>query len=133
VVIKLRIDFNSIKPIYLQIAEAVEDDILSGKLSEGGPAYSQLVLSRELGVNPATAAKGLLVLVQKGVLEKVRGQSMAVTEGAKARLRAEKRNSGFETLVQNLAAEAARCGVSEKELTSIIHGYYLKEGGKDHE
>ena len=58
----MEISFDSLIPVYVQIAEAIEYDIISGKLSEGGTAYSQLIIARELGVNPATAAKGINVL-----------------------------------------------------------------------
>ena len=55
----MKINFDSLMPVYMQIAEAVEDEIISGSLKEGDAAYSQLILARELGVNPATAAKGV--------------------------------------------------------------------------
>ena len=45
------INENSMVPIYVQIADAIEDDILSGKLEEGESCYSQLVLAKELHVN----------------------------------------------------------------------------------
>lgn len=68
------INENSMVPIYVQIADAIEDDILSGKLEEGGFCYSQLILAKELHVNPATAAKGINLLVNRGILTRKRGQ-----------------------------------------------------------
>ena len=32
---EVKIDFNDVVPIYIQIADAIEDDILSGRLKEG--------------------------------------------------------------------------------------------------
>ena len=78
----MRIDFSQVTPIYIQIADAIEDDILLGKLKEGEKCYSQVVLAKELNINPATAAKGIRLLVERGVLEKVRGQAMTVKVGA---------------------------------------------------
>ena len=78
----MRIDFSQVTPIYIQIANAIEDDILLGKLKEGEKCYSQVVLAKELNINPATAAKGIRLLVERGVLEKVRGQAMTVKVGA---------------------------------------------------
>ena len=49
-------------PIYVQIADAIEDDILTGRIEEGGTCYSQVTLAKELRVNPATAAKGINLL-----------------------------------------------------------------------
>jgi len=117
----LKVDYDSIKPIYLQIAEAIEDDILTGQLSEGGPAYSQLTLSKELGVNPATAAKGINVLVQEGMLEKKRGQSMTVTVGAKKRLLALRQKGGLQPLIRSLVTEARKMELSEEEVLGMLH------------
>ena len=91
----MRINFDSIKPIYVQVAEAIEDDIIIEKLKEGEAVYSQLILSRELSINPATAAKGINLLVQKGVLDKQRGLSMTVADGAKKRIIGEKLGKEF--------------------------------------
>ena len=74
----MKIDENSMIPIYVQIADSIEDDILSGKLKENDTCYSQLVLAKELKVNPATAAKGINLLVSRGILIKHRGQAMTV-------------------------------------------------------
>ncbi|MDE5965663.1 MAG: GntR family transcriptional regulator, partial [Lachnospiraceae bacterium] len=78
----MKIDFNQIVPIYIQIADAIEDDILAGRLREGDKCYSQVVIAKELNINPATAAKGIRLLVERGVLDKVRGQAMTVKKGA---------------------------------------------------
>jgi len=117
----MKVDYDSIKPIYLQIAEAIEDDILTGQLFEGDPAYSQLTLSKELGVNPATAAKGINVLVQEGVLEKKRGQSMTVTRGAKKKLLALRKISGIQPLIQSLVTQAQKMELSEEEVLGMVH------------
>lgn len=117
---RLHVDFSSMKPIYVQIAEAIEDDILLGKLEEGEAAYSQLVLSRELTVNPATAAKGLRLLVEKGLLEKQRGLSMTVAEGARERLTTEKQQGGFSQMAENLVREARKIGLPKEQVLSTI-------------
>lgn len=127
----MRIDFESMKPIYIQIAEAIEDDIIADKLGEGEPVYSQLVLSRELNVNPATAAKGINLLVQKGILEKQRGLSMIVAIGAKSTLLSEKRESNFTALVDELIKEANKVGFSSEQVMSIIKQQYSKSEGSD--
>ena len=120
----MRIDFNSIKPIYIQVAEAIEDDIVTGKLKEGEPVYSQLILSRELGINPATAAKGINQLVSKGILEKQRGLSMTVVTGATERLLKERRDTEIMDLAEKLVDAALKVGVTKetviKEITRLF-------------
>lgn len=130
----MRIDFDSIKPLYLQIAEAIEDDIVTGRLEEGNPAYSQLVLSQELGVNPATAAKGINALVQKGILEKKRGQSMVVADGAKEQLISSKQQYGLQSLIRELVAESQKVKLSESEVIKMLQdGFAAWGGGRKHE
>ena len=120
----MRIIFDSLKPVYVQIAETIEDDIISGKLPEGGPAYSQLAISKELGVNPATAAKGINILVSKGVLDKQRGVSMTVAQGAVGKLLSERREKGFRELLKNLVSEALKIGLPESEVIGEIKKMY---------
>ena len=120
----MRLEFDSIKPVYIQIAEAIEDDIISGKLKEGDGAYSQLIIAMELNVNPATAAKGINVLVAKGILERQRGASMKVAGGALDRLLAERRGKRFKGLVTELVAEAKKINLSETEVIEEIAKYY---------
>lgn len=125
----MKINFDSIKPVYIQIAEAIEDDIINGKLAEGSGAYSQLIIARELNVNPATAAKGINVLVTKGVLEKQRGYSMTVAHGALEQLLKERREKGFKELIMSLVLEADKIRLSESEVIEEIQKYYKSLGG----
>jgi len=120
----MKISFDSLKPVYIQIAEAIEDDIISGKLAEGSAAYSQLIIARELSVNPATAAKGINMLVSKGVLEKQRGASMVVADGALECLLKERREKGFRELISTLVSEAKKIGLSEDDILDEIKNHF---------
>ena len=75
----MRIDENSMVPIYVQIADGIEDDILTGRIEEGGACYSQVTLAKELRVNPATAAKGINLLVNRGILIKL-GKKLSLSK-----------------------------------------------------
>lgn len=130
----MRIDYDSIKPIYIQVAEAIEDDIILGKLKEGQPVYSQLVLSRELGINPATAAKGINQLVAKGILKKQRGLSMIVTNGAKEHLLMDRLDTEFLTAAENLVDEAIKIGLTKDSvMAKITELFERKERGGNNE
>lgn len=112
----MHVDFNQVTPIYIQIADAIEDDILAGKLKEGDKCYSQVVLAKELNINPATAAKGIRLLVDRGVLSKVRGQAMTVREGALEDIRRRKVDDMLGSILEQLVQEAQKLGMEEKEL-----------------
>jgi DNA-binding transcriptional regulator YhcF (GntR family) len=129
----MKISFDSLIPVYVQIAEGIEDDIISGKLMEGDAAYSQLTIARELTVNPATAAKGINVLVSKGILEKQRGAAMAVAAGALERLLQERRDKGFRELIVHLVTEAVKINLSEQDVIGGVKEYYQSLEGKQNE
>lgn len=112
----MRLEETSLKPIYVQIAEAIEDDILSGQLEEGGPCYSQLTIAKELRVNPATAGKGITHLVSGGILEKQRGQAMMVAVGAREKIRDRKKKEELGTVLQELISIAKKLGMEKEEL-----------------
>jgi DNA-binding transcriptional regulator YhcF (GntR family) len=120
----LKLNFDSVKPIYLQIAEEIEDDIIAGNLKEGQQAYSQLIIARELNVNPATAAKGINILVQKGILEKQRGLSMIVSFGAREKLLSEKKDKNFMDLIKQLISEAEKLELPQEKVIEIINNCY---------
>lgn len=121
---ELRIDENSLTPIYVQIADAIEEDILNNKLSEENTCYSQLIIAKELKVNPATAAKGINLLVSRTILEKQRGQAMTVTLGAKAKIMERKKQTDFEDKIDEIVRIAKRLELSEDYVLNKISEYY---------
>ena len=64
---------NEQTSIYLQIAKMLEDGILRGIYPEDTQVPSTNELARTLCINPATAAKGLNLLTEDGILYKRRG------------------------------------------------------------
>ena len=120
----MKINFDSLIPVYKQIADAIEDDIINGSLAEGREAYSQLTIARELNVNPATAAKGINVLVAKGILEKQRGSAMSVAHGSLGRLIEERREKSMKEIIAALVSEAGKIKFSEDEVLAEVKKFY---------
>lgn len=127
----MRIDFENMKPVYVQIADMIADDIVSGKLKELEKCYSQVTISKEMGVNPATAAKGINLLVQKGILVKQRGLSMVVAEGARAVLVQARKEEVLVELVESLTKEAIKLHVTKEELLQLVEERYKEEKTDD--
>lgn len=125
----MKIDGNSLKPIYVQIADAIEDDIIGDKLQEGGNCYSQLIIAKELKVNPATAAKGINLLVSRGILEKNRGQAMTVAIDAKEIIIMRRKEEVFSKMVEDLVNTAKQLDLSEDYVLKTIETHY--KGGKN--
>lgn len=122
----MQFDPSDLKPIYLQIAEGIEDDILNGLLEEGKECYSQYQISKMFNINPATAAKGINMLVQEGILYKVRGLGMHVSKGAKAMI-SQKRRPAIAESIRKLVLEANRLDISKEELIRMIQDVDISE------
>jgi GntR family transcriptional regulator len=116
-------------PLFVQIAEQLADDIVGGALAEGARVPSTNELAAFYRINPATAAKGINVLVDDGVLEKRRGIGMFVAAGAQEQLRAGRRKRFAEQYVDPMLAEANRLGIDTDTLVSLVRGPGWHNGG----
>lgn len=108
------------KSIYLQISEMIENDILRDIILEEEKAPSTNELARLYAINPATAAKGINILVDSGVLYKKRGIGMFVAAGAKQTIQKRRQEEFCEKYVKKLLEEAASIGISRAELIRMI-------------
>jgi GntR family transcriptional regulator len=107
-------------PIFTQIAERLADEIADGGISEGERVPSTNELATYYRINPATAAKGVNVLIDDGLLEKRRGIGMFVAAGARDRLLEDRRMRFAERYIEPLVAEANRLGLDGDELIDLV-------------
>ncbi len=114
------LDFNSKKSIYIQIAEAIEDDILKDIFEEEEQVISTTEISVNFKVNPATAGKGVNLLVDGGILYKKRGVGMFVCTGAKDRILQKRRDNFYDSFILSLLEEASKLGISNQEIVKMI-------------
>lgn len=119
------------KSIYIQIREMIEDDILRDILLEEERAPSTNELAKLYAINPATAAKGINLLVDEGILYKKRGIGMFVTAGAKRKIMEKRKQNFYDDYVKGLLAEAASLGITKDELIHMIRNAQM--GGKGYE
>ncbi len=108
------------KPIYLQIREKIEDQIVTGLLKEGDQAPSTNQLVNFYKVNHVTVSKGVNQLVDEGILFKLRGVGMFVAEGAKEKLIQQRKEKFIEDHLIKLVEEANILGITEDELIDLI-------------
>ena len=107
-------------PLFAQVAERLAADIADGGLAEGERVPSTNELAAFYRINPATAAKGINILADEGLLDKRRGIGMFVAAGARATLLARRRAGFTERYVQPLLTEATRLGIDSDELIGLI-------------
>ena len=110
-------------PLFGQVAERLAAEIADGGLAEGERVPSTNELAAYYRINPATAAKGINLLTDDGLLEKRRGIGMFVAAGARRRLLAQRREQFAERYVRPLLTEATRLGIDRGELFTLIEEY----------
>jgi DNA-binding transcriptional regulator YhcF (GntR family) len=107
-------------PLFLQIAQRLSSDIIEGTLAEGSRVPSTNEFAAFYRINPATAAKGINILVDDGVLEKRRGIGMFVVVGAREQLIELRRKEFAVQFIDPLLIEARRLGITDDELVDLI-------------
>lgn len=111
---------NQEKSIYIQISEMIENDILRDVLMEDERVPSTNELAKLYAINPATAAKGINILVDAGILYKKRGIGMFVSDGAKEVIRTKRKAQFYENYVSEIVNEAKTLGITKAELIAGI-------------
>jgi GntR family transcriptional regulator len=112
--------FNQDKPIYLQVREQIEDQILNNQLKEGEQAPSTNQLVNFYKINHVTVSKGVNQLVDEGILYKKRGIGMFVAEGARDMLVQKRKETFIEDYVVKLVREANKLEITESEVIQFI-------------
>ena len=105
---------------YLQIARMLEDDILRGVYREEEQVPSTNELARGYNINPATAAKGINLLVADGILYKRRGIGMFVAKGAEEAVKKKRRDAFYDGYVKPLVKEGTSLRLTGQELLDMI-------------
>ncbi|KZS43405.1 GntR family transcriptional regulator [Paenibacillus glucanolyticus] len=108
------------RPIFMQIADKIEDDIIEARLPEETQVPSTNQFAAFYQINPATAAKGVNLLVDQGILYKKRGIGMFVASGARERLMEKRKTEFYEQYVVAMVKEAAKLGISKDQLSEMI-------------
>jgi len=108
------------RPIFVQIAEQLASQILDGAMPEEGQVPSINELAAFHRINPATALKGVTVLVDAGILYKRRGVGMFVSPGARERLLADRKDAFRDDFVRPLVAQAKALDITKAQLIQMI-------------
>lgn len=119
----MKLNEESAEPLFQQIAEIIEDMIIAGDLKKDDQVFSTNQLSETFQVNPATARKGLNLLVDKGILYKKRGLGMFVEEKASTIIEKERKEHFFENYLLKTLKEAEKLNIDKKEIIKMITNY----------
>ena len=111
---------DSIKPIYIQVAEWLEDEILKGNIEEEKQVPSKNEFASLYKINPATANKGINILVDENILYKKRGIGMFVATGAKKMIIIKRKEAFCKEFIDKLLFEAEKLEISKDEIIEIV-------------
>ena len=120
--------FTEDRPIFQQLAEQLEEAILAGTYPEESQVPSITEYSVAYKINPATALKGINLLVDAGLLYKKRGVGMFVASGAREKLRQSRRERFYQDYVQRMVREARNLGLTDQELRTLLERGMEEDG-----
>ena len=122
----MKLDLDQEKPIFIQIAEGIEDGILTGAFPEESQIPSITEFSDNYKINPATALKGINLLVDEEIVFKKRGVGMFVAKGAVSKLQKKRQNQFYDNYVSRLVEEAKRLGITSDEIIAMIERGFVQ-------
>ena len=123
----MHIDTNTDKPIFIQIAEQLEDAIFLGTFPEETKIPSTNEISALLNINPHTVLKGMNMLVDEEILYKKRGLGMYVKEGAVNKIGTKRQGQFFDQYIATLVAAASKLKMTKEEVIQLIETRYDNE------
>ena len=126
----LVIDKMSRKPIYEQIVDGIEREIVTGLIEETEQLPSIRELSAILGTNPNTIQKAFLDLDRAGVIVSTPGRGCFVAEGAKERIR-QRLSSKIEE-IGVMASELANAGIDMEAALEAVRLAYANCANENH-
>lgn len=116
-------EFDQHKPIYLQIADAICERILTGQWPEGGRIPSVRECGVSLEVNPNTVARSYEELSQGGIIHNKRGIGYFVSPGAKNIIRDRQRSSFISEDLREVFRKMEILGISIDEIAELYRQY----------
>lgn len=114
------IDVNSTTPIYIQVAELIQNMILEGSIGEEEQIPSTTQLSQYHQLNPATVRKGFNILTDSDLIYKKRGLGMFVKEGATEMIREKRKQSFLKEFITPMLVEGKKIGMEANDIIKLI-------------
>jgi len=108
------------RPVFLQIMERIESDIITGLYKTDDLIISTTQISKLYSVNPTTAVKAVSKLTDAGILYKKRGIGMCVAEGAREMITKDRRDTFLHETLDAILAEAKTLNITTRELIQIL-------------
>lgn len=115
-------NFTTEKAIYVQIADRLCDEILTGKYGDDERIPSVREYAVLLEVNANTAVKSYDLLASQGIIYNRRGLGYFVTAGAKQRILDERRREFMEQKLPEMFCSMKMLGISIGDVDKAWQG-----------
>lgn len=116
----LQIDFRSGLPIYTQIVNQVQAQVVSGVLKPGDQLPTVRALAEELRVNFNTIARAYRILDEARIISTQQGRGTYITEIPPPNVSEKLRKETLEALTQRYIGEARRLDFSKSEIRQMV-------------
>ena len=119
-------EYNSALPIYLQVAQSIKRDIVTGKLAPGDKLPSVRELAVNYTINPNTVSRVYKELETEQVCFTKRGMGTFVTEDTQRVAKMKREMAG--TLIYEFLEGMKQLGFSHEEAIRILEESEYREG-----
>lgn len=116
-------DFNENKPIYLQLADQIMDEVESSEYHDGARLPSVREYAAKTGVNANTVMRTYTLLQQEGVIYNQRGIGYFYAEDARRRVLDMRRRQFFERDLKYFMGRMAALEISPEEFVKLYSEY----------
>src|SRR5688500_7082885 len=116
----LHLDFRSGLPIYIQIMNQIESQVLGGILKPGDQLPTVRALASELRVNFNTVARAYRMLDEARIISTQQGRGTYITEIPQPEVSERLRKETLEALARKYIGEALRLEFSKKEISQMV-------------
>ena len=116
----LQLDFRSGLPIYIQITNQIENQVIGGKLKPGDQLPTVRALASELRVNFNTVARAYRMLDEARIISTQQGRGTYITEVPLPEVKEKLRNETLEALAKRHISEALRMEFTRQEINQMV-------------
>jgi len=116
----LQLDFRSGLPIYIQITNQIESQVIGGKLQPGDQLPTVRALASDLRVNFNTVARAYRMLDEARIISTQQGRGTYITEKPPPDVSEKLRRETLEALTQRYISEATRLEFSKSEIRQLV-------------
>ena len=112
--------FDENSPLFIQIKNRIEAQIMKGILKEDKQIPSTTQIVQFYKINHITVSKGINLLVDEGIIYKKRGVGMFVSKGARVKLKSRRKSAFIKNFIEPLINETQNLDIKNDELIEII-------------